>query len=168
MLITGVSQRSLMISARSEAGFFPRDFSRGIWKLLPVFDGPCASLLSYRANLNQRNNFRHTKFSEFSDTGIVFSGWFSMGNYVLDMVFHGFSSKRSLNSKKYRTLRSDRDLAMYFLCGRVLKTYLRTGPLLGKSTKIFVIIHLRKRKIQWFPPLPLKFPMGPLVGPSTI
>ena len=29
-------------------------------------------------------------------------------------------------------------------------------------------IHPRKRKIQWFPPLPLKFSTGPLVGSSTI
>ena len=37
----------------------------------------------------------------------------------------------------------------------------------GQKDQDFRNLHPRKRKIQWFPPLPLKFPTGPLVGSST-
>ena len=120
-----------------------------------------------RRNSHARDRFflifrLFTQFSELSDTRIVFSGWFSIGNDILDMVFQANEVLIAKNTA---------------LCGATeispnkgprVKNLSPNRTTFGQKHQDFRNLHPRKRKIQWFPPLPLKFPTGPLVGSSTI
>ena len=104
-------------------------------------------------NSHARNRFflifrLFTKFSEFSDTRIVFSRWFFIRNDVLDIIFRAheiFIGRVSHGAENARS-------PMYFLWDGARKTYFLNGPLLGKSTKIFVIYTLENIKYNGFYP----------------
>ena len=120
-------------------------------------------------NIDARGRFSpifrfSTKFSEFSDTGIVFSGWFSIGSDVLDMVFQ---AKKVLIAKIVALCGATEISPCISYMNPHAKNLSPNQTTFGQNHQDFRNLYPRKCKIQWFPPLPLKFPTGPLVGSST-
>ena len=80
-----------------------------------------------------------------------------MGNDVLDMVFQANEVLIARNT----ALCGATEISPCISYGAANRTTF------GQKDQDFRNLHPRKHKVQWFPPLPLKFPTGPLVGSST-